>query len=122
MQPAWWRGPPAAADGSFGVPRPREPALSVNKRRDLQVHGPRARDRAGGVKVACMFEQQLASLNQQVIEAYRAGQYQQAIDLATQACDLVRRQCGPNHPDVAAILTDIGNMYRAADNPAGAEP
>src|SRR5437879_185412 len=69
-----------------------------------------------------MLEQQLAQLNQQVIHFYREGRFEQAIDLATQACDLIRRQCGPQHPDLAAILADLANLYRAAGNPTGAEP
>lgn len=50
---------------------------------------------------------QIDRLDQQVIQLYQQGRYEQAIQPATKACDLARRHLGKEHPDFAASLSNL---------------
>nr|WP_187329212.1 CHAT domain-containing tetratricopeptide repeat protein [Halomicronema hongdechloris] len=62
------------------------------------------------------------ALNQQVIELYQAGRYQEAIPLAEEALAIRRQQLGERHPDVAASLNNLAALYEAQGRYGEAEP
>ncbi len=66
--------------------------------------------------------QQAAALNQQVIELYQAGQYQEAIPFAEEALAIRREQLGTRHPDVATSLNNLAGLYEAQGRYGEAEP
>jgi CHAT domain-containing protein len=61
-------------------------------------------------------------LNQQVMQLYRQGQYAAAIPLAQSALAIFEKALGSNHPDVAAGLNNLAELYRAMGNYSAAEP
>ncbi|MEA5449469.1 tetratricopeptide repeat protein [Leptolyngbya sp. CCNP1308] len=56
--------------------------------------------------------QRVVSLNQQVVELYQAGRYQDAIPLAEEALSIRREQLGDRHPDVATSLNNLAFLYQ----------
>jgi tetratricopeptide (TPR) repeat protein len=66
--------------------------------------------------------QQANALNQQVVELYRAGRYDEAIPLATEVLQIRETALGPDHPDVATSLNNLAALYRAQGNYGAAEP
>jgi len=56
-------------------------------------------------------ERQIERLSQQVHQLYQEGRYEEAIDIATQACDLTRQHLGEEHPDFATSLNNLGLLY-----------
>lgn len=46
------------------------------------------------------------SLNQQVIQLYQQGRYEEAIPIAKKALEIYERQLGKDHPDTAASLNN----------------
>jgi CHAT domain-containing protein len=61
-------------------------------------------------------------LNGQVLQHYDAGQYQQAIPLAKRALAILEKASGPEHPDTAAAVNNLAELYRATGAYAKAEP
>jgi tetratricopeptide (TPR) repeat protein len=61
-------------------------------------------------------------LNQQVQTLYKQGKYQEAIPLAEKAVELAKRVYGPEHPDTATSLNNLGKLYREMGEYAKAEP
>src|SRR4051794_32411438 len=51
-------------------------------------------------------------LNQRVVEAYQAGQVNEAVPRAEQALELARQAFSPRHPDT---LTSMNNLARVLD-------
>jgi tetratricopeptide (TPR) repeat protein len=51
-------------------------------------------------------------LNQQVVQLYQQGDYNQAIIIAEQALELARHMLGTEHPDVAASLNNLARLYK----------
>jgi tetratricopeptide (TPR) repeat protein len=66
--------------------------------------------------------QQIAHLNQQVVQLYYQGRYEQAIRLATRARDLIRQHLGKDHPQFATSLNGLAELYASMGNYAAAEP
>jgi CHAT domain-containing protein len=66
--------------------------------------------------------QQATALNQQVIELYQAGRYQEAIPPATEALRLRETALGETHPDVAGSLNNLALLYQAQGDYAAALP
>ena len=72
-----------------------------------------------------MFEQigqQINSLNRQVLTALERGEYERGIPLAQQACNLAKTYFGENHPDSAASLNNLAELYESMGRFADAEP
>jgi tetratricopeptide (TPR) repeat protein len=61
-------------------------------------------------------------LNQEVMELSRTGRYDRALIMAKKALEVARKNVGPNHPDVAASLNNLGLLYRTEGHYAQAEP
>jgi tetratricopeptide (TPR) repeat protein len=61
-------------------------------------------------------------LNQQVIQLYNRGRSSEAIPLALRALIIREKALGPDHPDVAVSLNNLGELYRAQGRYADAEP
>jgi tetratricopeptide (TPR) repeat protein len=51
------------------------------------------------------------TLNQEVMELYRAGKYDRAIVVAKKALEVAEKRVGPNHPDVATSLHSLASLY-----------
>jgi tetratricopeptide (TPR) repeat protein len=62
------------------------------------------------------------ALNQEVLELYRAGQYDRALVVAKKALDIAEKSTYPNHPSVATSLNNLAELYRAQGQYAQAEP
>ena len=56
---------------------------------------------------------QLESLNQQAIQFYQQGEYQNATELFEQVVKLADKTFGPDHPDLATYMDNLGQLYRA---------
>lgn len=52
-------------------------------------------------------------LNKQVIRLYRQGKYSKAITVAKEALAIYKKALGPNHPNVAAGLNNLAELYAA---------
>jgi len=66
--------------------------------------------------------QQLARLNQQTVNLYREGRYEEAVVVAEQVVKLSRRCLGGEHPDFAQNLNNLAELYRLMSNYTAAEP
>ncbi|PJB96305.1 MAG: hypothetical protein CO080_03560, partial [Nitrospirae bacterium CG_4_9_14_0_8_um_filter_70_14] len=62
------------------------------------------------------------TLNQEVTDLYRAGQYDRAVVVAKKALEVAEKDVGPNHPDVALSLNNLAWLYRTQGHYAQAEP
>ncbi|MFN7909951.1 MAG: CHAT domain-containing protein [Microcystis sp.] len=61
-------------------------------------------------------------LNQQVIQLYQQGKYNEAIPLAEQALAIIKQQLGDNHPLTAQSLNNLAELYRVQGRYSEAEP
>jgi tetratricopeptide (TPR) repeat protein/CHAT domain-containing protein len=75
-----------------------------------------------GVGSARAPDDDLDSLNQQVVELYQAGKYAEATPIADRVLALAERRFGPDHPQVGTRLNDLALLYRAQGRYADAEP
>jgi tetratricopeptide (TPR) repeat protein len=66
--------------------------------------------------------QEAAALNEQVEQLARAGRYQQALPLAQKALQIRYKDLGPEHPDIAASLTTLGQLYQEMGKFNDAQP
>ena len=64
----------------------------------------------------------LASLNQQVIELCQAGKFNEAVPIAQEFLDLCEKRFGPDHPDTADALYNLGDLYCSLRDYTKAEP
>jgi CHAT domain-containing protein/Tfp pilus assembly protein PilF len=62
------------------------------------------------------------ALNQQVVELYQAGRYDEAILLAAEVLRIRETVLGPNHLDVATSLNNLALLYEVQGNYDAAEP
>ena len=62
------------------------------------------------------------TLNQEVTDLYRAGQYDRAVVVAKKALEVAEKDVGPNHPDVALSLNNLALLYATQGQYAQAEP
>ena len=51
--------------------------------------------------------------SERIGELYAEGRFREALPVAREALRLVEIEFGPNYPDVAEILTDVGRLYHA---------
>src|SRR5439155_693649 len=61
-------------------------------------------------------------LDKEVTEVYQAGKFNEAIPIAQGAMELSEKALGPDHPDTASALNNLGELYRATGDYAKAEP
>jgi CHAT domain-containing protein len=61
-------------------------------------------------------------LNQQVIQLYQQGKYNEAIPLAQQALAIIKQQLGDNHPLTAQSLNNLALLYYSQGRYSEAEP
>ncbi len=66
-------------------------------------------------------QQQWNELNKQVIRAYQEHRYEEAIFIAKQALDLVKRTFGEEHPKTAVAYNNLADLYRVTGRYAAAE-
>ena len=66
-------------------------------------------------------ERQVDQLNEQIVQLYRRGLYQQAVAFASQACDLASRHLGDTHPASARSLNNLATLYESMGNYEAAE-
>ena len=63
-----------------------------------------------------------ARLYKKSVQLYQQGQYQEAIPLAKRCLSIVEKALGPDHPNVAASLNNLGLLYYSLRDYARAEP
>ena len=61
-------------------------------------------------------------LNQQSILLYQQGKYDEAIPLSQRSISILERVFGKDHPDVAASLNNLAQLYKAQSKYDLAEP
>ena len=61
-------------------------------------------------------------LNQQALKLYEEGRYREAVPIAERALAIREKALGPEHPDVAASLNNLAELYKALGDYARAEP
>ncbi len=64
----------------------------------------------------------LESLNDEVVRLYGLGRFDEMIALAERSLALSQKVLGPEHPDVALALNNLGAAYQAKGDYARAEP
>ena len=62
------------------------------------------------------------ALTKTVDELYGAGKYAEAIPFAQRALAIREKALGPDHPDVAELLDNLGLLYTGQARYADAEP
>jgi tetratricopeptide (TPR) repeat protein len=67
-------------------------------------------------------EAKLSSLNQQVVELCQAGRFNQAVPIAQEFLELCEKRFGPDHPETADALYNLGDLYRSLRDYVRAEP
>jgi tetratricopeptide (TPR) repeat protein len=60
--------------------------------------------------------------NQQVQTLFKQGKYQEAIPLVGKAVELAKRVYGPEHPNTATSLYNLGSLYQSMGEYAKAKP
>ena len=61
-------------------------------------------------------------LNEKATSLYEQGQYEEAVKFAKEALKIAEETFGPDHPDVAYSLNNLGELYRTQGKYAEAEP
>lgn len=61
-------------------------------------------------------------LSAQVVRLFGENRYEEALPLARRALKIREEKLGPNHPQVAAALTNLAEVYLAREKPDEAEP
>ncbi|WP_031291855.1 tetratricopeptide repeat protein, partial [Leptolyngbya sp. Heron Island J] len=69
-----------------------------------------------------LVQNSLEALNQQIVELSEQGRYEEAIPLAERRVEIVEAQLGPQHPEVAASLNNLAELYRLQGRYEEAEP
>ena len=62
------------------------------------------------------------TLNKEAVSLYSAGRYDEALPLAERAPGIYEKVFGPEHPDVATSLNNLGKIYATKGDYAQAEP
>ena len=71
---------------------------------------------------ACLAEDDLESLNQRIYKLFAEGKYQEAIPVAKKVVEIARHVRGPEDPDTALSLNNLGELYKAIGEYTTAEP
>ena len=69
-----------------------------------------------------LAQNELEALDQQIVELYEQGRYQEAIPLAERRVEIVEAQVGSEHLDVATSLNNLAELYRLQGRYEDAEP
>ena len=74
---------------------------------------------------SCVSEQGAGSewkiLNREFASLYQQGQYDSAVVVAKNALEIAEKNVGPDHPNVATILENLAELYRATGRDKDAE-
>ena len=62
------------------------------------------------------------ALSQRVNQLIEQGKYQEAIPIAERAVEVAKHTLGPDHPETADALNDLGFIFQKIGNYAKAEP
>ena len=62
------------------------------------------------------------TLNKEVMELYRAGNYDRAVTVAKKSLEVAGRNTGLDHPSVATSLNNLAELYKTQGQYAQAEP
>jgi tetratricopeptide (TPR) repeat protein len=62
------------------------------------------------------------TLNQEVMDLYRAGRYDRAVVVAKKALEVAERSVGPDHIAVGTSLNNLASLYDTQGEYAQAEP
>ena len=65
--------------------------------------------------------QRANELNAKVLQLYKVGKYDQAIDKGKEALAIYERVLGPVHPRVASALNNLASLYKSINRYAEAE-
>jgi tetratricopeptide (TPR) repeat protein/CHAT domain-containing protein len=76
----------------------------------------------GGASPGDEVERRVRALNVRVLELYEAGLVEQALPLAVEATGLARRALEPDHPNLAASINSLAELYRLSGDFDAAEP
>jgi tetratricopeptide (TPR) repeat protein len=63
-----------------------------------------------------------SALNRQVSQLIEQGKYQEAMPIAKRLVQVAKRARGPEHPETADALNDLGFLYKKTGDYAKAEP
>jgi tetratricopeptide (TPR) repeat protein len=75
----------------------------------------------GSIAARAQQNSDLDTLNQQVVQLYRAGKYSEATDIAKRVLALTERQFGPEDAKVGTALNNLAELYRTQGRLAEAE-
>jgi tetratricopeptide (TPR) repeat protein/CHAT domain-containing protein len=64
---------------------------------------------------------EVEALNKQILQLHQQGQYAQALEMAIKALKLSEDTLGPEHPETATCLNDLGGMYQSLGDYTNAE-
>ena len=62
------------------------------------------------------------NINKEVMQLYRAGNYERAVVVAKKALEVAEKNAGPDHADVARSLNNLASLYQTQGQYARAEP
>ena len=68
------------------------------------------------------FELNRDTINQEVMDHYRTGDYDRAVNVAKKSLVLAEKNVGPDHPDVAWTLNILAFLYKTQGQYGRAEP
>src|SRR5436305_10911509 len=68
------------------------------------------------------IQKRIILLNQLIVQFNQQGRYEQAVEVAIQACELARQQLGTHHPFLATSLNNLAELYRVMGQYTQAEP
>jgi tetratricopeptide (TPR) repeat protein len=71
---------------------------------------------------ACSAKDDLESLNQRIYKLFTEGRYQEAIPLSEKAVEIAKRARGPEHPETATALNNLGSIFTNIGDYAKTEP
>ena len=74
------------------------------------------------VAARAQSDTELKSLNQRVIELYRAGKDGEAVPFAERYADAMKARHGPDRPEYAAALNNVAQLLEDTNRLAEAEP
>ena len=66
----------------------------------------------GGGRAGTPLEE-ASRLNQQAVELYQAGRYQEALPLQQRSLEIYEQALGPEHPDTCTSLNNLAGLYQA---------
>ncbi|WP_298367705.1 tetratricopeptide repeat protein [Azospirillum sp.] len=105
--------------------RAAEKAAALGNLANSEIDYPRAAAAFTEAAALCPSDDALLRpdyLNSAAAAEYRAGRYPAAVPLLTEALAIREKALGPDHPDTALSLNNLGYLYRAQGKLADAAP